>query len=108
MDFRTFVFARLTDFMARHDFDACARGYDGGSRDRGFSCQEQYLCLAFVQLNFRDGPRDIEKSLRAFQTKDRAAVSRAPTVSLLDDSSVFEMGNVRPQPPRRWSKPDAS
>ena len=63
------VFAQLMDFLPRHDFDACARRYQGNRRPRGFSCRDQFLCLAFAQLTFRESLRDIETCLRAMQPK---------------------------------------
>jgi Domain of unknown function (DUF4372)/Transposase DDE domain len=69
MDSGKLVFAQLMDFIPRHDFDACVRRYNGDRRLRGFSCRDQFLCLAFAQLTFRESLRDIETCLRAFRTK---------------------------------------
>ncbi|HEU4733361.1 MAG TPA: IS4 family transposase [Kofleriaceae bacterium] len=69
MDSGKLVFAQLMDFMPRHDFDACVRRYDGDRRPRGFSCRDQFLCLAFAQLTFRQSLRDIETCLRALEPK---------------------------------------
>jgi hypothetical protein len=69
MDSGKLVFAQLMDFLPRHDFDACVRRYDGDRRLRGFSCRDQFLCLAFAQLTFRDSLRDIETCLRALEPK---------------------------------------
>lgn len=63
------VFAQLMDFLPRHEFDSCVRRYHGKRRPRGFSCRDQYLCLAFAQLTFRESLRDIETCLRALQPK---------------------------------------
>src|SRR5208282_4869574 len=63
------VFAQLMDFVPRHDFDVCVRRYGGDRRPRGFSCRDQFLCLAFAQLTFRESLRDIETCLRSFQPK---------------------------------------
>ena len=57
------------DFLPRHEFDACVRRYQGNRRPRGFSCRDQFLCLAFAQLTFRESLRDIETCLRALQPK---------------------------------------
>ena len=59
------VFAQLVDFLPRHEFNTCVRRYGGDRRQRGFSCRDQFLCLAFAQLTFRESLRDIETSLRA-------------------------------------------
>jgi Domain of unknown function (DUF4372)/Transposase DDE domain len=69
MDPGKFVFAQLMDFVPRHDFDACVRRYGGDRRPRGFSCRDQFLCLAFAQLTFRESLRDIETCLRALEPK---------------------------------------
>jgi transposase len=57
------------EFLPRHDFNACVRRYGGDRRPRGFSCRDQFLCLAFAQLTFRESLRDIETCLRSFQPK---------------------------------------
>jgi Domain of unknown function (DUF4372)/Transposase DDE domain len=69
MDPGKLVFAQLMDFVPRHDFDACVRRYHGDSRPRGFSCRDQFLCMAFAQLTFRESLRDIETCLRALEHK---------------------------------------
>jgi hypothetical protein len=69
MDPGKLVFAQLMEFLPRHDFDACVRRYGGDHRPRGFSCRDQFLCLAFAQLTFRESLRDIETCLRSFQPK---------------------------------------
>jgi hypothetical protein len=69
MDPGKLVFAQLMDFVPRHDFDACVRRYGGDHRPRGFSCRDQFLCLAFAQLTFRESLRDIETCLRALEHK---------------------------------------
>jgi hypothetical protein len=76
------VFAQLMDFLPRHEFNTCVRRYRGDRRERGFSCRDQFLCLAFAQLTFRESLRDIETCLRALGTKlyhagFRARVSRS-------------------------------
>jgi transposase len=63
------VFAQLMDFLPRHDFNLCVQRYGGDRRPRGFSCRDQFLCLAFAQLTFRESLRDIETCLRSFQPK---------------------------------------
>jgi Domain of unknown function (DUF4372)/Transposase DDE domain len=64
-----FVFSQLMDFLPRHDFNNCVRRYNGDQRPRGFTCRDQFLCLAYAQLTFRESLRDIETCLRAFGPK---------------------------------------
>lgn len=63
------VFAQLMDYLPRHEFNTCVRRYGGDRRPRGFTCRDQFLCLAFAQLTFRESLRDIETCLRAVATK---------------------------------------
>ncbi len=42
--------------------------YQGNHKIQSFTCQDQLLCMAFVQLVFRESPRDIEACLQ-LQTK---------------------------------------
>ena len=58
------IFAQLMDFLPRREFNACVRRYRGDRRPRSFSCRDQFLCLAFAQLTFRESLRDIETCLR--------------------------------------------
>ena len=69
MDPGKLVFAQLMDFIPRRDFDTCVRRYNGNRRPRGFSCRDQFFCLAFAQLTFRESLRDIETCLRSFELK---------------------------------------
>lgn len=64
-----FVFSRLMDFLPRREFNACVARYGGNDRSRGFSCRDQFLCLSFAQLTFRESLRDIETCLRSLQPK---------------------------------------
>ena len=59
------VFAQLFDHLPPHEFHKCVARYRGNYKFRGFSCLDQFLCLAFAQLTFRESLRDIEASLRA-------------------------------------------
>lgn len=65
----TFLFSQLMEFLPRHQFNACVRRYRGDRRLRGFSCRDQFLCLAFAQLTYRESLRDIETCLRALEPK---------------------------------------
>ena len=56
-------------FLPDREFRRCVARYDGDARVRDFSCWDQYLCMAFAQLTYRDSLRDIEACLRALGTK---------------------------------------
>src|SRR5688500_954512 len=63
------IFAQLMEFIPRHEFNTFVRRYRGDHRCRGFSCRDQFLCMAFAQLTFRESLRDIETCLRSVQSK---------------------------------------
>jgi hypothetical protein len=63
------IFAQLMEVFPRHEFNACVARYRGDYRTRGFSCRDQFLCLAFAQLTFRESLRDIETCLRSLGPK---------------------------------------
>ena len=64
-----FVFSQLLEFMPRREFNACVGKYGGHRRLRGFSCRDQFLCLGFAQLTYRESLRDIETCLRSVGSK---------------------------------------
>ena len=63
------IFAQVMDFLPLSVFRACVARYQGDYKVRGFSCLDQFLCLAFAQLTYRESLRDIETCLRAMQPK---------------------------------------
>jgi len=60
-----YVFAQLMQHLPLTTFRRCVARYDGERRVKRFSCLDQYLCLAFAQLTWRESLRDIEACLRA-------------------------------------------
>jgi len=63
------VFAQLMDHLPPYEFHKCVERYHGNYKLRGFSCLDQFLCLAFAQLTFRESLRDIEACLRSVPGK---------------------------------------
>src|SRR5262245_31664491 len=59
------VFAQLMQHLPLTTFRRCVARYNGEYRIQQFSCLDQYLCLAFAQLTWRESLRDIEACLRA-------------------------------------------
>ena len=64
-----YVFSQLIDSLPRHEFNRCVARYRGNRRARNFSCFDQFLCMAFAQLTYRESLRDIETCLHALQKK---------------------------------------
>ena len=69
MHTRQTVFSQLIDFLPKKHFDRCVRRYRGNYRIKTFSCFDQYLCMAFAQITYRQSLRDIETCLRAMKPK---------------------------------------
>jgi len=63
------IFSQIMDFIPKHHFSQCVRCYHGNYRLRTFSCFDQFLCMAFAQLAFKESLRDIETCLRAMKPK---------------------------------------
>ncbi len=63
------VFAQIMDFLPLHEFRRCVKRYRGNRKVISFSCYDQFLCMAFAQLTYRESLRDIEACLRAQQRK---------------------------------------
>jgi hypothetical protein len=63
------IFAQLMDFLPEYEFRQCVARYQGNYKLKSFSCWDQFLCMAFAQLTYRESLRDIEACLRAQQTK---------------------------------------
>jgi hypothetical protein len=63
------IFAQLMDFLPTYEFRKCVERYQGHYKVQSFSCWDQFLCLAFAQLTYRESLRDIEICLRAAGSK---------------------------------------
>jgi hypothetical protein len=63
------VFSQLIAFLPDREFRRCVARYRGDHRLRGFSCWDQFLCMAFAQFTYREGLRDIEACLRSSPDK---------------------------------------
>ena len=63
------IFYQILEFMPKHNFRQCVDRYNGNHRTRSFKCYDQFLCMAFAQLTYRESLRDIECCLRAVGKK---------------------------------------
>ena len=63
------VFAQLLEHLPQHQFRRCVKRYKGNQKVRSFSCFDQYLCLFFAQLTYRESLRDITTCLLGMQNK---------------------------------------
>jgi hypothetical protein len=63
------IFAQLMDLVPPYEFRKCVERYGGNYKMKSFSCWDQFLCMAFAQLTFRESLRDIQACLRATPSK---------------------------------------
>lgn len=63
------VFAQLMEFIPEYEFRKCVARYAGDHRIKNFTCRDQFLCMAFAQLTYRESLRDIEACLRTKSKK---------------------------------------
>ena len=63
------VFSQIMDLLPHWDFHNCVKRYQGNRKTQTFSCMDQFLCMAFAQLTYRESLRDIEICLRGNQPK---------------------------------------
>ena len=64
MNTGTPIFSQLIQLLDRKAFQRCVSKYNGNHGVKNFSCWDQFLCLAFAQLTYRESLRDIEACLR--------------------------------------------
>ncbi len=63
------IFSQIMDYLPMHIFRKCVDRYNGHYKVKSFLCLDQFLCMSFAQLTYRESLRDIETCLRAQQTK---------------------------------------
>ena len=59
------IFSQLMSFLPQKEFQKCVARYDGDRKVISFSTFNQFLCMAFAQLTYRESLRDIQECLRA-------------------------------------------
>jgi len=63
------VFAQLMEHLPLHTLRRCIERFGGDRSVKGFSCQDQFRCMAFAQLTYRDSLRDTVTCLNAQSAK---------------------------------------
>ncbi len=69
MNLGRIVFSQLMDQLPSYEFQKCVARYRGDYQQKKFSCWDQFLCMAFAQLTYRESLRDIEACLRSLGAK---------------------------------------
>jgi hypothetical protein len=73
-----YVFSQLMDHMPLTTFRRCVARYNGERKIKHFSCLDQFRCLPFAQLTWRESLRDIDAYLNAQASKLYRLGFRAP------------------------------
>ncbi len=63
------ILAQLMDYFPEHEFNLAVKRHRGNRWIRSFSCRDQFICMAFAQLTYREGLRDIETCLNSLGSK---------------------------------------
>jgi len=63
------VFSQVIEHLPQHTFRRCVQRYKDNHKVKSFTCFDQFLCMAFAQLTYRESLRDIEVCLRAQRNK---------------------------------------
>ena len=63
------ILSQVMDFVPRYEFRKCVERYNGNYKTKSFSCWDQFLCMAFAQLTYRESLRDIQTCLRSVHHK---------------------------------------
>ena len=63
------IFAQVMEFAPWHTFRRLVAKYGGDFNVRSFRCLDQFFCMAFAQLTYRESLRDIEACLGAQPAK---------------------------------------
>lgn len=61
----TLVFSQIVDIIDRKQFQRCVSKYPMPRASKSFSARDQFLCMLFAQLTYRESLRDIEACLRS-------------------------------------------
>ena len=69
MNFGKTLFAQILEFLPWTTFQRIVKRYGGDHRVRTLKCSEQFRCMAFAQLTYRESLRDIEVCLSAQAAK---------------------------------------
>src|SRR6266700_1441436 len=86
------VFSQLIEFLPHQEFQKWVARYAGSRYLKSLSCWDQYLCMAFAQLTYRESLRDIEACLRSIGGKlyHMGFRSKVPRSTLADANETHD------------------
>ena len=109
-----YVFAQLTSFLNRTQFNNYVRKYDGNKYVKHFTSWNQLLTMMFGQLSNRESLRDLIVAFEAHRSKQYQGVSsqqrrhshqltRIATVESSKILPIIWLRNHVPKAPKRYS-----
>jgi hypothetical protein len=63
------IFAQIMNFLPKYQFDKCVDKYKGNYKVTKFTCLDQFYCMAFAQLTYRESLRDLITCLSTMKDK---------------------------------------
>ena len=63
------IFSQILDFVPAYEFRKYVEKYKGHYKVHKFTCWEQFICMAFAQLTYRESLREIEACFCANKQK---------------------------------------
>ena len=63
------LLSQILTYIPKYQLDKIIEKHKGNYKAQEFSCWEQYVCMVFAQLTYRESLRDIESCLEAFGSK---------------------------------------
>jgi len=82
------VFSQIVNHAPKRQFDRIVSKYKGNFRARTFSCWDQFLCMSFAQLTYRNSLRDVEACLKAQPNKlYHMGIKGSPSRSVIADAN---------------------
>jgi len=63
------IFSQIMEYPPSYEFRLYVKRYRGQYKIKSFSCWDQFLCMSFAQLTYRESLRDIQACLRGNQPK---------------------------------------
>lgn len=64
-----YVFSQLVSLIPKYEFNKCVKRYKGHYKVKSFLCWNQFLCMCFGQLTYRESLRDVVICLNAHREK---------------------------------------
>ncbi len=63
------IFSQIMSYLPKYEFNKCVSRYRGNHKVKSFTCWEQFLCMAFAQITYRESLREIVTCLHALNNK---------------------------------------